>query len=177
MTPAGKKRTPRKAFAPPTAEEVAAYAREIGYAKLAEDPGRFTDYYETCGWRTNHGPMKNWQATVRNWRRMDRDRGFAAPADAWKERVEEEERRKESEARMREVVGRYAREWLVADGWQRNPAPVPLGDTGRFLRGPEDPAKEKRLIEIKTRDAFGPEGFAMLRECIRAGREERRAAP
>ena len=162
-------------FHPPTPEEVAAYAREIGYTKLADDPGRFCDYYETCGWRTNHGPMRNWQAAVRNWRRMDAERGMNAVAT---ERAEAEERRRAAEARMREVCSRYAREWVVADGWEKNPAPVPLGDTGRFLRGPEDPAKEKRLIETKARDASGAEGSRMLRECIREAlaEESRRAA-
>ena len=157
-----------KPFRPPTPEEVAAYAREIGYAKLAADPGRFVDYYETCGWRTNHGPMKNWQAAVRNWRRMDAERGIPGATGIPAARAEAEERRREAEARMREAVGRLAREWLAADDWARDPTPVTLG--GRILRGPDDPEDEKRRIETKVRDCWGAAGARAFREALDAAR-------
>ena len=158
----------KKAFAPPTPEAVAAYAREIGYDKLAADPGRFCDYYETCGWRTNHGPMKNWQAAVRNWRRMDAERGIPGATGIPAARAEAEERRREAEARMREAVGRLAREWLAADDWARDPTPVTLG--GRILRGPDDPEDEKRRIETKVRDCWGAAGARAFREALDAAR-------
>jgi hypothetical protein len=64
-------------FAKPTVAQIAAYAAEIGYTTL--DAERFFDHYESCGWVVGaRKPMRNWQATVRNWRRMDAERGAGA---------------------------------------------------------------------------------------------------
>lgn len=66
---------------PPGLEELAAYAREIGYTGF--DAGKFRDYYEACGWIVGRAkPMKDWRAAVRNWRRNER---------AWNNRAELED--------------------------------------------------------------------------------------
>lgn len=54
----------RKRFAPPTPEEVQAYADEKGYII---DPERFCDFYASKGWKVGSSPMKDWKAAVRNW--------------------------------------------------------------------------------------------------------------
>ncbi len=54
----------RKRFTKPTLEEVKAYIDEKGYSVDAE---RFINYYESNGWKVGRNPMKDWQATVRNW--------------------------------------------------------------------------------------------------------------
>lgn len=61
----------RKRFTAPTVEEVDAYAREKGYTGL--DAQRFVDYYESKGWVVGkNSPMKDWQASVRNWVARDK---------------------------------------------------------------------------------------------------------
>jgi hypothetical protein len=59
-------------FAPPTAEEVRQYCEEHGYMVDAE---RFVDFYGQKGWMVGKSPMKDWQAAVRNWVRMSKERG------------------------------------------------------------------------------------------------------
>lgn len=52
-------------FAPPTREEVEAYAREKGYNGFPVD--RFMAHYESNGWMVGKTKMKNWKAAVTNW--------------------------------------------------------------------------------------------------------------
>jgi DNA-binding transcriptional MocR family regulator len=55
------------AFAPPTQEEVNAYWVE---KKLSDDPEAFFDHYTSNGWKVSgKSPMKDWQASARNWSR------------------------------------------------------------------------------------------------------------
>lgn len=62
-------------FAPPTRDDVSAYA--LSYAEEKRlDPGgfdaeRFCDYYASNGWKVGRNPMKDWRATVRDWVRRD----------------------------------------------------------------------------------------------------------
>ena len=60
---------PRNRFVPPTAEEVRAYCKEIGFELDAE---KFCDYYAAKGWVVGKSPMKDWKAAVRNWRSSER---------------------------------------------------------------------------------------------------------
>lgn len=62
-TPAEDKRSSKR-FAPPTAEDVASYARETG---RTIDAQRFVDFYSAKGWKVGSSPMKDWKAAVRNW--------------------------------------------------------------------------------------------------------------
>ena len=59
----------RTRFAPPTAEEVRAYAQDKG---LQMDAEAFVDFYASKGWKVGNAPMKDWQAAVRNWAKRDR---------------------------------------------------------------------------------------------------------
>jgi len=58
-------RTPKAKFTKPAANDVRAYAVELGEKNF--DAEKFIDYYESNGWRVGKNPMKNWQASVRNW--------------------------------------------------------------------------------------------------------------
>lgn len=62
-----KVRAPR--FAPPTVDEVIAYATEKGYTGFNAEG--FVGYYESNGWRVGRNPMKDWRAAVRNWHSRD----------------------------------------------------------------------------------------------------------
>ena len=62
-------------FAPPTRDEVSAYALKYAEEKRL-DPGgfdaeRFVDYYTANGWKVGKVSMKDWRATVRDWMRKD----------------------------------------------------------------------------------------------------------
>jgi predicted phage replisome organizer len=61
-----KKKSTTKRFKKPTAEEVETYARDIGFNVDAQ---HFIDYYESKGWLVGKTPMKDWKATLRNWKR------------------------------------------------------------------------------------------------------------
>lgn len=70
-------------FAPPTKEEVAAYALDQGIVGM--DADRFIDYYAAQGWRLSNGnAMKDWKAAVRNWARRDQgEKGGSAYEGEW----------------------------------------------------------------------------------------------
>lgn len=56
----------RSRFVKPTAEQVNAYAAEIGFTL---DGHQFCDYYESKGWLIGKAPMRSWQAAVRTWKK------------------------------------------------------------------------------------------------------------
>ncbi|MCF0187921.1 MAG: DUF4373 domain-containing protein [Bacteroidaceae bacterium] len=75
-TPKGdKKKSATSRFVPPTPEQVRDYAQAKGYSI---DPERFCDYYTSNGWRVGRNPMKDWQATVRQWAARDREQNLTA---------------------------------------------------------------------------------------------------
>ena len=53
-------------FIRPKPNEVEDYAQKIGFSL---DGNHFCDYYEARGWQLNTGPMKDWKAAVRTWKR------------------------------------------------------------------------------------------------------------
>lgn len=59
----------KKAFAPPTVDEVRAYCQERGNNI---EPQRFVDFYESKGWMVGKNKMKDWKAAVRNWENRDK---------------------------------------------------------------------------------------------------------
>ena len=69
----------RKRFAPPTVDEVKAYATEKGYSVF--DADRFIAYYESNGWKVGRNPMKDWRAAVRGWASRDNEPRQIAPKD------------------------------------------------------------------------------------------------
>ena len=60
--PAEKKT--RKAFYPPSVDEVKAYCSE---RKNSVDAEKFVDYYSSNGWMVGKNKMKDWKAAVRTW--------------------------------------------------------------------------------------------------------------
>jgi hypothetical protein len=57
-------------FVPPTPEQVKEFCAAHG---LKIDHEYFVDYYRQSGWKIKGGtPMKDWQATARNWNRRER---------------------------------------------------------------------------------------------------------
>ena len=57
----------RKRFTPPSLDEVIEY---MGSRPHAE---RFCNYYQSNGWKVGKNPMKDWQATARNWLSKDKE--------------------------------------------------------------------------------------------------------
>ena len=53
-------------FIRPKPSEVEDYAKQIGFSL---DGDYFCDYYEARGWKLSTGPMKDWKAAVRTWKR------------------------------------------------------------------------------------------------------------
>lgn len=58
----------KRAFRPPTVQEVAAYCEERGNGISAE---RFIDHYSANGWKVGKNSMKDWKAAVRNWEKNE----------------------------------------------------------------------------------------------------------
>lgn len=73
-----KQKTTR--FVKPTVEEVKEYCKE---RDNGINPQQFVDYYETRGWKTKSGPIKDWKAAVRTWesRRMNEPPSYSVPAN------------------------------------------------------------------------------------------------
>ena len=53
-------------FIRPKPSEVEEYAKHIGFSL---DGNYFCDYYQSRGWELSTGPMKDWKAAVRTWKR------------------------------------------------------------------------------------------------------------
>lgn len=63
---------PKTRFVKPTLEEIKNYCKSQNYEIDAQG---FYDFYESKGWKVGNSPMKNWQATVRNWARRNKQEG------------------------------------------------------------------------------------------------------
>ena len=66
-------KTKTKVFSRPKPSEVEDYAQQIGFSL---DGNHFCDYYEARGWQLNTGPMKDWKAAVRTWKRNRKEEEF-----------------------------------------------------------------------------------------------------
>ena len=75
---------------PPTVEEVAAYARHLGYADFQAD--RFVAYYAANGWKTTRHDMMNWHAAVSTWH-LNQCRYAEERVQQAKQKAEQQERR------------------------------------------------------------------------------------
>lgn len=62
-TKAKKKSTPL----PPLQGDIDKYFLELGMSKLESE--RFHDHYASNGWKVGKNPMKDWQASARNWKK------------------------------------------------------------------------------------------------------------
>lgn len=59
----------KKRFTPPSLDDLVSYANEINYSDF--DAQYFLDYYTSNGWTVGKNHMKDWKATVRNWKRRE----------------------------------------------------------------------------------------------------------
>jgi len=71
-----KASTTHKRFSPPSLDDLEDYANSIGYVGF--DPDKFVDYYSANGWMVGKQHMKDWKATIRNWKRRDDEKYNAA---------------------------------------------------------------------------------------------------
>jgi hypothetical protein len=69
--PKSKRQKSQRNIIPPQVEWIKEYCRE---RESSVDAERFFDYYESNGWKVGKSRMKDWQASVRTWERMDRER-------------------------------------------------------------------------------------------------------
>ena len=67
-----------KKFVKPSIEEVRAYANELKFNALIQQPLSFIDYYESKGWMIGKNRMKDWRAAMRTWHRNEKSK-FAPP--------------------------------------------------------------------------------------------------
>lgn len=82
-----------KRFIKPSHVEVQVYGQEIGFVGF--DAEAWVDHYGANGWKVGKNPMKNWKATVRQWKRRNGEFGGArisAPAPVHKKYVEHKPR-------------------------------------------------------------------------------------
>lgn len=83
--PNGNSRESR-GFAPPSPDQVAAYAAERGFPDF--DAEKFVDFYASKGWMVGRSKMKDWRASVRTWLSRERAEGVTenahqSIAEAW----------------------------------------------------------------------------------------------
>ena len=94
---------------PPTVEEVAAYAKYLGYTDFQAD--RFVAYYAANGWKTTRHDMMNWHAAVSTWH-LNQCRYAEERAQQAQQKAQEKERR--------ELQYQQDREWRNRVFLERN---------------------------------------------------------
>ena len=94
---------------PPTVEEMAAYAKYLGYTDFQAD--RFVAYYAANGWKTTRHDMMNWHAAVSTWH-LNQCRYAEERAQQAKQKAQEKERR--------ELQYQQDREWRNRVFLERN---------------------------------------------------------
>ena len=90
----------KKKTARPTLEEVKEYASEKARPEEAEP---FYDFYESNGWKVGKNPMRDWQASFRNWLRSNFDRGKKNKDDGLEELMAAEGAKEKAENDARGV--------------------------------------------------------------------------
>ena len=94
---------------PPTVEEVAAYAKYLGYTDFQAD--RFVAYYAANGWKTTRHDMMNWHAAVSTWH-LNQCRYAEERAQQAQQKAQQKERR--------ELQYQQDREWRNRVFLERN---------------------------------------------------------
>ena len=94
---------------PPKVEEVAAYAKYLGYTDFQAD--RFVAYYAANGWKTTRHDMMNWHAAVSTWH-LNQCRYAEERAQQAQQKAQEKERR--------ELQYQQDREWRNRVFLERN---------------------------------------------------------
>lgn len=109
---------PRPTFQIPTADQLRAYAAEIGYSTFI--PDRFLNHWEMRGWEVKKGiRMKCWKAAVRTWR--DNDYTYQAKTNkhaAGVAAAREDERQ----------IAEYIRQIQDIRSWKGHESECPYGD-------------------------------------------------
>lgn len=70
-----KRQKKTKIFVPPTVEQVRAYCQE---RRNNVDAEHFVSFYDSKGWKVGKDKMKDWQAAVRTWERMNKSSSVMA---------------------------------------------------------------------------------------------------
>ncbi len=144
---------PPRVMPVPSAQEVAAYAASIGF-KL--DADYFLDYWEARGWMMKSGvPMRSWQATVRNWARMEKARLAGTAPEPQKSPADL--RREEAAQRRAEVIEEHAGRIVALRSWLEEGKECPFSS---------NPQEDIDRIKDKIRDQYGPKGFEDLRAAV-----------
>lgn len=137
----------------PTTEEVAAYAASLGF-KL--DPDYFLDYWEQRGWKFKGGvPMVSWQATIRQWKRMETARLAGTAPEPQKSAADL--RREEAAQRQAQVIEDHAGRIVALRSWLEEGKPCPFST---------NPQEDIERIKDKVRDNYGPAGIDALRAAV-----------
>ena len=68
-----QKRGRKKAFVPPTLDDVQAYMDEIGECRFQAE--KFWLYYEAKGWMLGKSRMKSWKIVLGNWIERENKKG------------------------------------------------------------------------------------------------------
>lgn len=92
----------RKAFVPPTVEEVRAYCIE---RQNTVDAEQFVDFYASKGWKVGSQAMKDWKACVRTWEKRETQKP-AAPPGRKANKFVNFDRNRDNDALMAQIIGR-----------------------------------------------------------------------
>ena len=68
-----QKKGRKKAFVPPTLDDVQAYMDEIGECRFTAL--KFWNYYEAKGWMLGRAKMRCWKIVLNNWNERDNQKG------------------------------------------------------------------------------------------------------
>jgi hypothetical protein len=91
-----------KNFVKPTVEELIDYCNQN---VLNVDPNQFIDHYESVGWKVGKNPMKDWQATARNWHRNSKNNNNQV---SYQKMSKEQLRKQESDKMFAEIKQQYS---------------------------------------------------------------------
>ena len=99
----GGDKSKRKAFIPPTLQEVKDYVLEKGYSMDADG---FYDYYVSNGWKVGRNAMKDWRAAVNGWNRRQGSFDNVPGSKSCETRPTKEQRDAEFKAHIAKVLGK-----------------------------------------------------------------------
>ena len=139
----------------PAPADVEAYAESIGFKV---DGGYFVDYWEQRGWFVKPGiPMRSWQATIRNWQRMEKAKAGGTAA-MQPQRSPAEIRMDEIAQRRAKVIEEAAERCVAMRSWIKAKKPCPWS---------KNPQAEVDAEKDKIFDHYGQKGADDLRAAVR----------
>ena len=90
-----------KKFTKPTIDELIDYCNQNVFNV---DPNQFIDHYESVGWKVGKNPMKDWQATARNWHRNSKNNNNQV---SYQKMSKEQLRKQESDKMFAEIKDQF----------------------------------------------------------------------